>query len=115
LRDLSRPKRRGIGEGRSGPFGLLHDRGKTRFLAARQPAGGEGFAAAALLGAARRIDLLPRKIFMHGDVVEIAKRTLQPASAASKIWARLSRRAACLPALNMPASSSRSAWLNSTR
>ena len=39
----------------------------------------------------------------------------RPASAASKIWARLSLRAACLPLLNIAVSSQRSAWLNSTR
>ncbi len=34
---------------------------------------------------------------------------------ASKIWARLSLRAACLPPLSIAVSFSRSAWLNSTR
>src|SRR5450432_89018 len=38
-----------------------------------------------------------------------------PASAASKICARFSVRAACLPPLSIAVSSSRSAWLNSTR
>jgi len=41
--------------------------------------------------------------------------SLQPASAASNIWARLSLRAARLPLLNIAVSSQRSAWLNSTR
>src|SRR5450432_2734924 len=41
--------------------------------------------------------------------------SLRPASAASKIWARLSLRAARLPLLNIALSSQRSAWLNSTR
>src|SRR5712671_2217749 len=41
--------------------------------------------------------------------------SLRPASAASKIWARLSLRAARLPLLNIAVSSQRSAWLNSTR
>src|SRR6266568_2107219 len=39
--------------------------------------------------------------------------SLRPASAASKIWARLSLRAARLPLLNIAVSSQRSAWLNS--
>src|SRR4051794_15171366 len=38
-----------------------------------------------------------------------------PASAASRIWARLSLRAACLPPLSMARSSPRSTSLNSTR
>ena len=41
--------------------------------------------------------------------------SLLPASAASKIWARLSLRADRLPLLNIVVSSQRSAWLNSTR
>src|SRR5215211_47504 len=41
--------------------------------------------------------------------------SLLPTSAANRIWARLSLRAACLPALNIAVSSSRSAWLSSTR
>jgi hypothetical protein len=41
--------------------------------------------------------------------------SLAPASAASKICARLSLRAACLPPLNIAVSSSRSDWLNSIR
>src|ERR1700678_3360966 len=40
--------------------------------------------------------------------------SLQPASAASNIWARLSLRAARLPLLNIAVSSPRSAWLSST-
>ena len=39
----------------------------------------------------------------------------QPASAANRIWARLSLRAARLPLLSSVVSSSRSAWLSSTR
>src|SRR6202522_2587292 len=39
--------------------------------------------------------------------------SLQPASAASNIWARLSLRAARLPLLNIAVSSPRSAWLSS--
>src|SRR6266850_4518823 len=41
--------------------------------------------------------------------------SLRPASAASRICARLSLRTARLPLLNIAVSSSRSAWLNSTR
>jgi len=41
--------------------------------------------------------------------------SLTPASAASKICARLSLRAACLPALRSAVSSARSVWLSSTR
>src|SRR5580704_1064139 len=41
--------------------------------------------------------------------------SLQPASAASNIWARLSLRAARLPLLNIAVSSPRSAWLSSTQ
>src|SRR5947199_358765 len=41
--------------------------------------------------------------------------SLQPASAASNIWARLSLRAARLPPRNIAVSSQRSAWFSSTR
>ena len=41
--------------------------------------------------------------------------SLTPASAASRICARLSLRTECFPPLSSPVSSSRSAWLSSTR
>jgi hypothetical protein len=52
-------------------------------------------------------------------IVFVTVRTIsssrRPPSAASKICARLSLRAACLPPPSIAVSSSRSAWLNSTR
>ena len=91
--------------------------GKASFLPVSlrsAPGRGSSLSARSRLPSTKR-RLVRYTVELPTDTVRAISSSLQPASAASNTSARLSLRAARLPLLDIAMSSSRSAWLNSTR